>query len=180
MTSRVLQTPLEFRWPPPSTTLGVLAVALQMCLVYVTSGLYKVQRQLWQDGTALFYVMRVPEFSLPGVSEIVYNNDFLVLSGAYATVIFLVYFPLGILVPRLRPWAAVTSMGFHISIAVFMGLTDFALTMVACDLILLSRGISEALAWTARSGSSLAALARVRLGWPKEDTAPVPLTETAG
>ncbi|MFI1001368.1 HTTM domain-containing protein [Streptomyces galbus] len=161
----------------PFHNLGVLSVALQMCLVYVTSGLYKVQGKLWQDGTALFYVMRVPEFTLPGVSDIVYNNDLLVFFGTYATVIFLVYFPLGILVPRLRPWAAVTSIGFHISIAVFMGLTGFALTMAACDLIFLSRGISEALTWAAQFGSFLASRARARLGWPKKNTAPVPLPE---
>ncbi|MGW3953038.1 hypothetical protein ACWEKM_19455 [Streptomyces sp. NPDC004752] len=114
------------------------------------------------------------------MSEIVYSNDFLVFAGTYATVVFLVYFPLGILVPSLRPWAAVTSIGFHISIAVFMGLTGFALTMVACDLIFLSRGMTEALAWAARFGSFLAGHARAKLGWPKEDTAPVPLTENAG
>lgn len=163
----------------PLHNLGVLSIAVQICLVYVTSGLYKVQGKLWQDGTALFYVMRVPEFTLPGVSEAVYNNDFLVFAGTYATVIFLVYFPLGILVPKLRPWAAVASIGFHVSIALFMGLTGFALTMVACDLIFLSRGISDALAWTTRFSSSLAARARAGLGWPEEDSASAPLTENA-
>src|SRR6478609_4996766 len=42
---RALQAPLH--------NLGVLAIATQICLVYVTSGLYKVQGKLWQDGTAL-------------------------------------------------------------------------------------------------------------------------------
>ncbi|MGW5276131.1 hypothetical protein ACWEQP_26910 [Streptomyces sp. NPDC004044] len=48
--------------------------------VYLTSGLclYKVQGKLWQDGTALFYIMRIPEFSLPGVSDLVHGNDMLV------------------------------------------------------------------------------------------------------
>lgn len=46
--------------------------------------------------------MRVPEFAFPGVSESVYGNDFLVVTGTYAPVVFLVYFPLGILVPGER------------------------------------------------------------------------------
>ncbi|MBW1596333.1 HTTM domain-containing protein [Streptomyces sp. JJ38] len=129
----------------PLHNLGVVAVATQICLVYVVSGLYKVQGRSWQDGTALFYVLRVPEFTWPGVSELVYGNDLLVYLGTYATVLFLVYFPLGILVPALRPWAAVTSIGFHLSIALLMGLTSFALTMVACDLIFLSKGLDQAL-----------------------------------
>ena len=50
----------------PLHNLGIAAIALQICLVYVVSGLYKVQGGAWQDGTALFYIMRVPEFELPG------------------------------------------------------------------------------------------------------------------
>jgi antimicrobial peptide system SdpB family protein len=163
----------------PLHNLGILAVSVQICLVYVTSGLYKVQGELWQDGTALFYVMRVPEFTLPGVSDIVYNNDFLVFAGTYSTVIFLVYFPLGILLPKLRPWAAAASIGFHLSIAVFMGLTGFALTMVACDLIFLSRGISDGLALATRLGTRLQSTVRQRLGWPEKDTTPGTVLENA-
>lgn len=127
----------------PLHNIGVVAIALQVCLVYVVSGLYKVQGQMWQDGTALFYVLRVPEFTFPALSHFVYENDFLVFSGTYVTVLFLVYFPLGILVPALRPWAAVMPIGFHLGIALLMGLTGFALTMVACDLVFLSRGSTK-------------------------------------
>ncbi|MFF4158376.1 hypothetical protein [Streptomyces sp. NPDC001678] len=129
----------------PIHNLGILAIAMQMCLVYVVSGLYKVQGKMWQDGTALFYVLRVSEFSLPGVSDLVYKNDMLVFLGTYSTTIFLVYFPLGILVPQLRPWAAVASISFHVAIGVLMGLTSFALTMIACDLVFLSGALGVAL-----------------------------------
>lgn len=134
----------------PLHNIGVVGIALQVCLVYVVSGLYKVQGQMWQDGTALFYVLRVPEFSFPALSHFVYENDFLVFSGTYVTVLFLVYFPLGVLVPALRPWAAVMSIGFHLGIALLMGLTGFALTMVACDLVFLSRGLDEAISLAGR------------------------------
>ncbi|UUN27844.1 HTTM domain-containing protein [Streptomyces sp. FIT100] len=131
----------------PFHNLGVLMIAAQICLVYVVSGLYKVMGEEWQDGTALFYVMRVPEFELPGWSHLVYENDLLVVLGTYGTVAFLVYFPLGVLVPALRPWAAAMSIGFHVSIAFFMGLTGFALTMIACDLVFLSGALDRAVAW---------------------------------
>ncbi|MFE9797490.1 HTTM domain-containing protein [Streptomyces goshikiensis] len=131
----------------PFHNLGVLMVAAQICLVYVVSGLYKVMGEEWQDGTALFYVMRVPEFELPGWSNLVYENDILVVLGTYATVAFLVYFPMGVLVRALRPWAAAMSIGFHLSIAVFMGLTGFALTMIACDLVFLSGTLDRLIAW---------------------------------
>lgn len=94
-TVRALSTPMH--------DLGVLAIAAQISLVYVVSGLYKVMGDVWQDGTALFYIMRVPEFELPGVSSPVYENDLIVCLGTYATVLFMVYFPLGIVAPALRP-----------------------------------------------------------------------------
>ncbi|MDH3038365.1 HTTM domain-containing protein [Streptomyces sp. TRM75561] len=131
----------------PFHNLGVLMVAAQICLVYVVSGLYKVMGEEWQDGTALFYIMRVAEFELPGWSHLVYENDALVVLGTYGTVAFLVYFPVGVLVPALRPWAAAASICFHLSIAFFMGLTGFALTMIACDLVFLSGALDRALLW---------------------------------
>ncbi|MFD8141456.1 hypothetical protein [Streptomyces sp. NPDC059708] len=95
----------------PLHNLGVLAVITQLCLVYTVSGLYKVQGRMWQDGTALFYVLRVAEFTLPGVSDLVYDNDALVVAGSYATTVFLVYFPIGILIRRLRHATAAVSIG---------------------------------------------------------------------
>lgn len=132
----------------PLHNLGVLAIAVQICMVYVVSGLFKVMGDQWQDGTALFYIMRVDEFELPGWSSLVYENDLLVALGTYATIAFLVYFPLGVIAPALRPWAAAASIGFHLSIAFFMGLTGFALTMVACDLVFLSGALDRAVLWS--------------------------------
>ncbi|MDX3388189.1 HTTM domain-containing protein [Streptomyces niveiscabiei] len=163
----------------PLHNLGVLAIAAQIILVYVTSGLYKVQGRLWQDGTALFYILRVPEFTYPEISNLIYENDTLVVAGTYATTLFMVYFPMGVLVPALRPWTALASIGFHLSIAILMGLTSFALTMVACDLIFLSRAIDRALALLARSPDRLPPAIQARLGWPKKTPRIVPASVPA-
>ncbi|WP_240436662.1 HTTM domain-containing protein [Streptomyces sporangiiformans] len=178
---------LKERVPPalrsfmdPIHNLGILAIAVQICLVYVTSGLYKVQGKLWQDGTALFYIMRVPEFELPGFSRLVYENDLLVVGGTYATTLFLVYFPLGILVPRLRPWAAAFSISFHLFIAFFMGLTGFALTMVACDLVFLSGPLATLLQRAAKTWERHQGTMRSRFGRPKAAARQQAAVENAG
>ncbi|GAA3188008.1 MULTISPECIES: HTTM domain-containing protein [Streptomyces] len=158
---------------PALHNLGVAAIGVQICLVYLVSGLYKVQGKMWQDGTALFYVLRIPEFEWPGVSRLLYENDLLVIVGTYAATLFMVYFPVGILVPRLRPWAALGSIGLHVSIALFMGLTGFALTMVACDLIFLSGGIENLLRHARRAGGRAGRALRNRTGWPKAAVGPV-------
>jgi Vitamin K-dependent gamma-carboxylase len=124
--------------------IGVLAIGAQICLVYVVSGLYKVQGEMWQDGTALYYILRVPEFMWPGVSEHVFTNALLVTTMSYAATLMLVMFPVMILVDWLRGPATVVMVAFHLSIALLMGLTGFALTMIACDLVFLDQWLRQA------------------------------------
>ena len=52
-----------------------LALVAQVCILYCTSGLAKVQGRLWQEGTAVYYVLRSAEFSeWPALSEVVFSN----------------------------------------------------------------------------------------------------------
>lgn len=124
--------------------IGVLAIGAQICLVYLVSGLYKVQGEMWQDGTALYYILRVPEFMWPGVSEHIFTNALLVTVMSYAATLMLVMFPVMILVDWLRGPATIMMILFHLSIALLMGLTGFALTMIACDLIFLDQWMKQA------------------------------------
>jgi uncharacterized membrane protein YphA (DoxX/SURF4 family) len=43
--------------------LAILAVGAQICIIYVASGLYKVQGEFWQDGTAVYYPMQVGQYA---------------------------------------------------------------------------------------------------------------------
>jgi predicted DCC family thiol-disulfide oxidoreductase YuxK len=118
---------------------AILAFALQLCLVYGVSGLYKVQGEMWQNGTALYYVMRVDEYTWPGFSELIYQNVFLVTAGTYATVAFQVAFPFLLFLNRYtRLLALACGMFFHLGIAAFMGLITFSALMISVELALVS------------------------------------------
>ncbi|WP_141630053.1 HTTM domain-containing protein [Salinibacterium sp. PAMC 21357] len=120
---------------------GLLLIAGQICIVYLMSGLYKVQGQMWQDGTALYYILRVPDFYFPGVTELLFTSDILLVLGAYATVLSSIAFPFLVLFPQGRLPAVLVMTAFHLSIATFMGLTAFALIMIACDLVFVDRHV---------------------------------------
>ncbi len=45
--------------------LGLLAIVTQLCIVYMTAGLMKVQGEMWRDGTALYYILQVDEGVVP-------------------------------------------------------------------------------------------------------------------
>jgi hypothetical protein len=116
---------------------AMLAIGLQVCLVYGVAGLTKVQGETWQNGTALYYAMRAPEYRWPGVSELVFENAALVVVFSYATVAFQIAFPFLIFMNR-RTRAVAVSIGicFHVAIGWVMGLVTFALFMIAADLSL--------------------------------------------
>ncbi|GEM_PF-231363 len=118
---------------------AMLAFALQLCIVYATAGLYKVQGEMWQSGTALYYVMRVDEFTWPGYSERVYLNVPLIVASSYATVAFQVSFPFLFFLNRwTRRLALLAAFGFHLGIALFMGLITFSAIMISIELALVS------------------------------------------
>ena len=126
--------------------MGLTLIVLQIVVMYLASAMYKVQGQMWQDGTALYYVLRVPEFYWPGVSELVFRNGTLVVAITYATVFFQVLFVALIARRDLRPYALALGATFHLGIALLMGLTSFSMVVIAIECTLLDDAHYEALA----------------------------------
>ncbi|WP_093656759.1 HTTM domain-containing protein [Streptomyces wuyuanensis] len=117
---------------------GLLAVTLQVCTVYLVSGMYKVQGRHWQDGTALYYILRVNEFGWPGVNNLLYENAFLVVLMTYGTVFFQLAFTFLLLNRALRPFAVAGGVLLHLGIAIHMaGLITFSLTMIGLELLIM-------------------------------------------
>jgi len=110
---------------------GVILVVAQLALLYASTGLYKAAGELWQNGTALYYILRVDEFSNPALAAAVYRNPYLVVGGTYGTVLFEVAFPAALFNPWTRGALIATGALFHLSIAVLMGLVTFAWSMLS-------------------------------------------------
>ncbi|MGW7456476.1 HTTM domain-containing protein [Streptomyces sp. NPDC054797] len=120
---------------------GLLGVILQVCTIYLVSGMYKVQGERWQNGTALYYILRVGEFTWPGVNHIVYEHSTLVVAMTYGTVFFQLAFSFLLLKRSLRPFAVTCGILLHLGIAVFMsGLLTFSFTMIALELLIMGDG----------------------------------------
>ena len=116
---------------------AAITVMLQICLVYFISSLYKAQGHEWYNGTALYYILRVNEFTLPGVNPLIYHNPLLVTFLTYSTLIFQVSFPFLIWNKRTKPLMLVGAVCLHLGIATIMGLAWFSLTMLSVDVIFL-------------------------------------------
>ena len=118
---------------------AVLVIAFQICVVYGTAGLFKVQGSMWQDGTAMAYVLQLHWFQpWPGLDSWLLGHAMLLAVAGYVTVLVQVGFPFTVFAPRLKYPSLVVLAGMHLLIAVVLGLPFFSLLMLVGDAVFLS------------------------------------------
>ncbi|MGY1499534.1 HTTM domain-containing protein [Streptomyces sp. QTS52] len=116
---------------------GMFVIAAQVCFLYGSAGLYKVQGGSWGNGTALHYVLNLDLFRpWPGLSRMADEHDVLIAIACYLTVLLQVAFPF-VLFGRLKYPVLTMLLGMHLGIAVLMGLPLFSGAMIIADAVFL-------------------------------------------
>ncbi|MFF9626178.1 HTTM domain-containing protein [Streptomyces griseosporeus] len=116
---------------------GVLVIAAQVCVLYGSAGLYKVQGSFWDDGTALHYVLNLELFQpWPELSHAMDRYPLAMAVVGYLTVLTQVAFPF-VLFGRLKYPVLAVLLGMHVAIAVVLGLPLFSGTMIVADAVFL-------------------------------------------
>ncbi|GAB3558892.1 HTTM domain-containing protein [Spelaeicoccus albus] len=128
------------QWLPNTlNNLALIAIAYQLFIIYVTAGLSKVQGNLWERGTAIYYPLQVDKFMpWPWVNDLLVSGGFMVGVVTYFSVFIQIFFPLLLLVRWTRVIGLLGILAMHVGIGLFMGLGLFSLTMVAADVIFIS------------------------------------------
>jgi len=117
---------------------GLLAIIIQLCFVYLTAGLMKIQGEMWRDGTALYYVLQVNEFSNPRVAPFIIKHTWLSVMGSYATVLYQIAFPFLVFHRRLKLAVVLVSVSFHLGIWIYMNLPTFSWVMIIFEIVMFS------------------------------------------
>lgn len=108
----------------------------QLCVLYLGSALYKVQGEMWQEGTAVYYISRVAEYNAwPEVTFALAQSATFVTVATYATVFLQLAFTFTLFTPWARHAVFAGLVGMHAGIGVLMGLPVFSLFMIAVDLL---------------------------------------------
>lgn len=115
---------------------ALLAIMLQVAVLYGTAGLAKAYGDLWHHGIAMYYISQVQWFSLPAMRQM-FKNPWITTLSSYVPVLYQLWFPIAIISPLRRSWIAV-GIFFHLGIAIFMGLVTFSTVMIGLDLIFIS------------------------------------------
>lgn len=132
----------------PRTLLDVIAnlvhnatlvvIMAEVCLIYATAGWYKIQGSRWQDGTALYYPLKLDYFTpWPELSGILASSGVMVMILTYGTVIVQVAFPFTLFNRRVKNVLLVAMMCEHAGIALLLGLPFFSMAMIAADSVFL-------------------------------------------
>ncbi|MEU9029920.1 HTTM domain-containing protein [Streptomyces sp. NPDC048383] len=140
---------------------AMFVIAAQVCLIYAASGWYKIQGSLWQEGSALYYVLHLGNVTpWPALSHFIASSGAIVLLLTYGTVLVEVAFPFTLFSTRLRTVMVLIMMSMHAGIGILLGLPYFALTMVAADLLFLPTVLLR------RLGDGVTRAVRARPGGP--------------
>ncbi|PSL06107.1 vitamin K-dependent gamma-carboxylase-like protein [Haloactinopolyspora alba] len=167
--------------------LSVLAVAGQVCIIYVASAMYKIQGEYWQDGTAVFYPLQVSHYRpWPFLNDLLSANAFGVLAVSYFSVFIQLFFPLLLMRRTTRVFGLVGVLGMHAGIAVIMGLPFFSLFIMAGDQVFVRDSTYRAVAqqvrgaWQRRRRRRPAPDEPPDSGEPADDSLDAHPTEPAG
>lgn len=118
--------------------IGVLAIAVQVVLLYFVAGVTKASGAQWQHGTAMYYAAQAGLFSSPLFHHIT-QSPLVTATATYLSVFYPTLFPVAIVSPFRVPWL-IWGMMFHLLTAILMGLWTFGALMIGMDLFLITDG----------------------------------------
>ncbi|MFF3288668.1 HTTM domain-containing protein [Streptomyces sp. NPDC003023] len=117
---------------------ALVVIMAEVCTIYATAGWYKIQGSRWQDGTALYYPLKLDYFApWPALSGLLASSGVIVMLLTYGTVIVQVAFPFTLFNRRVKNVLLVIMILEHAAIAVLLGLPFFSLAMIAADAVFL-------------------------------------------
>ncbi|MFD3870824.1 HTTM domain-containing protein [Streptomyces sp. NPDC058623] len=116
---------------------GILVIAVQVCFLYGSAGLYKIQGPTWGGGTALHYALNLELFQpWPALSHLIDDYPMVIAIAGYVTVLLQVAFPF-VLFGKLKYPVLTVLLGMHVGIAVLLGLPLFSGAMIIADAVFL-------------------------------------------
>ncbi|MFF4092565.1 HTTM domain-containing protein [Streptomyces sp. NPDC001834] len=116
----------------------LVVIMAEVCVIYATAGWYKVQGSRWQDGTALYYPLKLDYFApWPALSDILASSGVIVMLVSYGTVIVQVAFPFTLFNRKVKNVLLAVMICEHVGIALLLGLPFFSMAMIAADAVFL-------------------------------------------
>lgn len=115
---------------------AVILIGYQLCVIYITSALWKIQGSTWMTGVAVYYPLRLDELTLfPWLNTLVWQMTPVVYLASWASVYLQLFFPFMLLNRWTRIIGLIGITGMHAGIGVLLALPFFSLVMIAGDML---------------------------------------------
>ncbi len=138
------------RWVPTlANNVAVILIAYQLCIIYVTSALWKLQGTTWVSGVAAYYPLQLEELTLfPWLNHLAWQFAPAVFVASWLSVYGQLLFPVLLLTRWTRVVGLILVTGMHASIGILLALPWFSLVMILGDMIFIrERTWERAIAW---------------------------------
>ena len=115
-------------------TMSLRFIQIQLCVVYMFSGMEKLRSNSWWEGTAIWEALSFYDFTLIDFSFLL---SVPVLSGILVifTVLFEIYFPVLIWIPKFRKALLIAGLVFHLGVGLSLNIYFFSLIMLSAYLL---------------------------------------------
>lgn len=109
-----------------------LLIIFQVVAMYFTTGILKSLAPFWQKGLGVFYVLTSLEYSLPSVSNFIWEApSWVFVLPNYLILLFQLTFPVMVFNKNLRLPYLLMGLSFHAFIGLVIGLPTFAFHVIS-------------------------------------------------
>lgn len=125
---------------------GLVALAIQTMLAYTAAGLAKVAQDIWQNGTALYFTLQLPESRpYPAMSDLFSSSEVVLAIVTYLILITQLFFAPLLISRYSRPVVIGSAIVVSVLFAVLFAVPWSQLAVVAVTVLFVSESTWEAL-----------------------------------
>jgi hypothetical protein len=114
------------------------AIMFQICIIYFFAALHKLTGEVWQNGTAIYFILNSEDFSASILNSYLTKSVWLVMFFTWFTILFQFLFPFLVWVKKTKYLMLLIGVFFHIGIFFLMRIDNFSLVMLACYAVFLT------------------------------------------
>ncbi|MBT3646612.1 MAG: HTTM domain-containing protein [Flavobacteriales bacterium] len=123
--------------------LSFYSLWVQLAMLYLASGLFKLLGTYWLDGYAFLLSLSFKEFGMPMIADSLSENNWFFASLNYTVLVYQLLFAALIWIRPIRKPFLLIGLLFHLSIAFIVGLMDFGLFMVAAYSVFIQKDVAD-------------------------------------
>ncbi|MCC9017354.1 HTTM domain-containing protein [Flavobacterium lipolyticum] len=116
----------------------VIAMMLQVCIIYFFASMHKLQGEYWREGSALYYILNNDDFSASFLNKILTESTLLIKFMTWFAIAFQFSFSFLVLFKKTKMKILLLGVLFHTGIFILMRIDNFSIMMLACYSIFLT------------------------------------------